>query len=119
MGVINFFMQIDSDTLAAMSESQRAIVAGRSAWATGAFAIAVLSGSAGWLLPLAQEVGRILFVHCVAHRHGRAHDPLPWHFRSTTNLGPMEISMFIALPLAVAAFLLWYAKQAQSKGLIR
>lgn len=38
---------------------------------------------------------------------------------STTNLGPMEISTFIALPLAVAAFLLWYARQAHSNGLIR
>lgn len=37
MGVINFFMQMNSDTLAAMSDSQRAIVAGRPAWATRSF----------------------------------------------------------------------------------
>ena len=41
MGVINFFMQMNADGLAAMPESQRAIVEGRPVWATGAFAIAV------------------------------------------------------------------------------
>jgi len=41
MGVMNFFMQMNPDALAAMSESQRATVASRPPWATGAFAIAV------------------------------------------------------------------------------
>ncbi len=45
VGVINFFMQMNPDVLAAYRESERAIVEGRPAWATGAFAIAVFGGA--------------------------------------------------------------------------
>jgi hypothetical protein len=37
---------------------------------------------------------------------------------STINYGAFEISMIILMPLVVAAFLIWYSKQAKSKGWI-
>ena len=37
MSVLNYFAQMDPDTLAQYSESARSIVEGRPAWATGAF----------------------------------------------------------------------------------
>src|SRR2546429_619808 len=50
MGVINFFGQMNADALAAMPKAQRAIIEGRPAWATGAFAIAVFGGALGSLV---------------------------------------------------------------------
>jgi Na+/proline symporter len=47
LGVINFFAQMNPDVLAAYRESERAIVEGRPAWATAAFAIAVFGGALG------------------------------------------------------------------------
>lgn len=55
MGVINFFVQMNADALAAMPESHRAIVEGRPAWATGGFAIAVFGGAFGCLLLLLRK----------------------------------------------------------------
>jgi hypothetical protein len=42
MGIMNFLWQMNADTLAAMPELHRSIAEGRPAWATGAFALAVL-----------------------------------------------------------------------------
>ena len=55
MGVINFFVQMNPDLLAEYRESERAIVEGRPAWATGAFAIAVFGGALGCLLLLLRK----------------------------------------------------------------
>jgi len=55
MGVINFFVQMNADALASFPESHRAIVEGRPAWATGAFAIAVFGGALGCLLLLLRK----------------------------------------------------------------
>src|SRR3990172_13059980 len=55
MGVINFFVQMNADTLASYPESHRAIVEGRPAWATGGFAIAVFGGAVGCLLLLLRK----------------------------------------------------------------
>jgi len=55
VGVINFFVQVNPDALAAYRESERAIIEGRPAWATGAFVIAVFGGALGSLLLLPQE----------------------------------------------------------------
>lgn len=63
MGVINFFVQMNSDVLAAYRESERAIVEGRPAWATGGFAIAVFGGVLGCLLLLFRKsVAYYLFI---------------------------------------------------------
>ncbi len=47
MGVINYLVQMNADALAAYPESHRAIVEGRPAWATGAFAISQFGGALG------------------------------------------------------------------------
>jgi hypothetical protein len=119
MGIINFFMQMNPAAVAAMPESQRVIVASRPAWATAAFAIAVLGGAAGCLLLLLRKsaatyllIGSLIamVVHMVPYL-GMAGPSLA--------LGPVEISIFILMPLAVAAFLIWYANRAKSWGWIR
>ncbi|MBI3563068.1 MAG: hypothetical protein HY080_15265 [Gammaproteobacteria bacterium] len=118
MGVINFFMQMNADALAAMPESQRAIIVGRPVWATAAFAIAVFGGALGcFLLLLRKPTATYLFIGSLL---GMIVHMIPYlgMTGSTIKLGPVEILMFILMPLAVAVFLIWYSKQTQSKGWI-
>ena len=115
MGVINFFVQMNPDVLAAYRESERAIVEARPVWATGAFAIAVFGGALGCLLLLLRNsaafylfVGSLLgVIVTMTHTLGAGVD-----------FGPGEILGIILMPLVVAAFLIWYSKWAGSKGWI-
>ena len=118
MGVINLFMQMNAGALAAMPEAQRAIIEGRPAWATGAFAIAVFGGALGCLLLLLRKsAAYYLFI---ASLLGMIVHMIPYlgMAGSTIDFGPFEISIYILMPLAVSAFLTWYSKQAESKGWI-
>jgi hypothetical protein len=118
MGVINFFAQMNADALASFPESHRAIVEGRPAWATGAFAIAVFGGALGcFLLLLRKSAAYYLFIASLLgviaqliHTLGIA--------RSAIDFSPLEIVMIILMPPVVAAFLIWYSKRAESKGWI-
>ncbi len=115
VGVINFFMQMNPDVLAAYRESERAIVEGRPAWATGAFAIAVFGGALGCVLLLLRKsaayylfIGSLLgVIVTMIHTLGIGID-----------FGLGEILGIILMPLVVAVFLIWYLKQAESKGWI-
>ena len=118
MGVINFFVQMNPDVLDAYRESERAIIEGRPAWATGAFAIAVFGGALGCVLLLMRKwaayyvlIASLLgVIVTMIHTLGIA--------SSAIDFSPFEIFMMILMPLVVAAFLIWYAKQAKSKGWI-
>ncbi len=115
MGVINYFVQMNPDMLAAYRESERTIIEGRPAWATGAFAIAVFGGTLGCLLLLLRKsAAYYLFIASLLgviltmiHTLGLGID-----------FGLGEILGIILMPLVVAAFLIWYSKQAESKGWI-
>ncbi len=115
MGVINFFVQMNPEMLASYRESERAIIEGRPAWATGAFAIAVFGGALGCLLLLLRKpAAYYLFIASLlgvivttTHTLGVGID-----------FGLGEILGIILIPLVVAAFLIWYSKHAQSKGWI-
>ena len=118
MGLINFFMQMNAAALAEMSASQRVIIAGRSPWATAAFAMAVFGGALCCVLLLIKKsIAVYLFgvsllgmiVHMIPYL-GMA--------SSTIKFGPAEIAMFILMPLTVAVFLIWYTKQVQRRGWI-
>ena len=118
MGVINFFVQMNADALASFPESHRAIIEGRPAWATGAFAVAVFGGALGCLLLLLRKsAAYYLFIASLLgvivqliHTLGIA--------SSTIDFSPFDILMIILMPLVVAAFLIWYPKWAESKGWI-
>src|SRR6266852_4461941 len=118
MGVINFFVQMNADALASFPESHRAIIEGRPAWATGAFAIAVFGGALGCLLLLLRKsAAYYLFI---ASLLGVIVQMIPYlgMAGSIINYGAFEISMIILMPLVVAAFLIWYSKWAERKGWI-
>jgi hypothetical protein len=118
MGGINYFMQMNADMVAAMPETHRAIIDGRPAWATGAFAIAVFGGALGCaLLLLRKSAAYYLFISSLlgvivtmSHTLGMA--------GSKIDFSPFEIVMMIVMPLVVAAFLIWYSKLSESKGWI-
>ncbi len=115
MGVINFFVQMNPGVLAVYRESERAIVEGRPAWATGAFAIAVFGGALGCLLLLLRKsaayylfiVSLLGVIVTMIHTLGVGID-----------FGLGEILGIILMPLVVAVFLIWYSKLTKSKGWI-
>ncbi len=115
MGVINYFVQMNPDVLAAYRASERAIIEGRPAWTTGAFAIAVFGGALGCLLLLLRKsaafyvfIASLLGV-IVARTHSLG---------VGTDFGLGEILGIILMPLVVAAFLIWYSKLTENKGWI-
>lgn len=116
MGVINFFTQMNTDMLASMPETHRAIIESRPAWATGAFAVAVFGGAIGCLLLLLRKsAASYLFIASLlgvivtmVHALGIV--------SSTTDFSLFEILLMILMPPVVAAFLIWYSKQAESRG---
>jgi hypothetical protein len=115
MGVINFFVQMNPEMLAAYRESERAIIEARPVWATAGFAIAVFGGTFGSLLLLLRNsAAYYLFIASLlgtivtmAHTLGIG-----------INFGFGEILGIILMPIVLAAFLIWYSKKAENKGWI-
>jgi len=118
MGIMNYFVQMNADMVASMPETHRAIIDGRPAWATGGFAIAVFGGALGCgLLLVRKSAAYYVFIASLLgvivtmiHTLGIA--------SSTIDFSSFEIFMMVLMSLVVAAFLIWYAKQAKSKGWI-
>jgi hypothetical protein len=116
LGSVNYLSQMNTDLVASMPETHRAIIEGRPAWATGGFAIAVFGGALGGLLLLLRKSAAVyLFVASLLgtivtmiHTTNIA--------RSTTDFSAVEILIMILLPLMVAAFLIWYSKYAQNRN---
>ena len=118
MGVMNFFMQMNPDSLAAYSETARALAEGRPAWATGAFATSQLGGALGCLLLLLRKsAAYYLFIASLLGVTVTVVRTLVMA-GSIIDFGPFEISGYVLMPLVVAVFLIWYSKLAESKGWI-
>ncbi len=114
MGVINYFAQMNADSLASFPELYRPIIEGRPAWATGAFAIAVFGGSLGCLLLLLRKSAA--FYVLIASLLGVIVTMM--HIFGVAGFSSFEIWIGVLMQLVVAAFLIWYSKQAESKGWI-
>ncbi len=115
MGCINFVVQMNPDVVSSYRDVEQSIIQGRPIWATVAFAIAVFGGALGCLLLLLRKsAAYYLFIASLlgvivtmTHSLGVGID-----------FGLGEILGIILMPLVVAAFLIWYSKQAESKGWI-
>lgn len=113
MGCINFLVQMNPDMVASYRESEQAIISGRPAWATVAFAIAVFGGALGCLLlMLKKSASFYLFVFSLLGVAVTMIHTLNTGF----DFGVGEIVGFILMPLAVAAFLIWYSRYVERRG---
>lgn len=118
MGSINYFMQMNADFVASMPDTHRAIIAGRPAWATAGFAIAVFGGTLGCLLLLLRRpAAYYLFITSLLGVIVTMIHTIDIAL-STINFNPFEITIMILMPLAVAALLIWYAKFVMRMGWI-
>jgi len=116
MGVINFFMQMNPEMLAAYRESERAIIEGRPIWATTGFFIAVSGGALGCVLLLLKK--KIAFYCFVVSLLGVIVTMI--HALGTgINFGPGEIAGIILMPVLMAMFLIWYSKRAEHNGWLK
>ena len=113
MGVINFFVQMNPDILTAYRESERALVEGRPAWATGAFAIAVFGGVLGALLLLLRK--SVAYYVFIASLLGAIGAQIPFLGMANFPIGALTGGL---MQLVVTAFLIWYSRRAESKGWI-
>ena len=112
MGVINYFAQMNADSLASFPESYRPIIEGRPAWATAAFAVAVFGGSLGCLLLLLKKSAA--FYVLIASLLGVIVTMM--HIFGVAGFSSFEIWIGVLMQLVVTAFLIWYSKLAESKG---
>lgn len=115
MGDVNYFVQMNADSLASFPEVYRPIIEGRPAWATAAFAIAVFGGSLGCILLLLRK--SFAFFVFTASLLGVIASMV--HIFGVAGLSSFEAWMGILMQLVVTVFLIWYSKLAESKGWIR
>ena len=115
MGCVNYFVQMNPEMLAYYRESERIIVENRPAWATAAFAVAVFGGAVGCVLLLVRRSAAfyIFIVSLIGAVFTSIHT-----LTAGVELGAGEMMGIVALPLAAAVFLVWYAKYAERKNWI-
>jgi hypothetical protein len=115
MGDVNYFVQMNADSLASFPEVYRPIIEGRPAWATAAFAIAVFGGTLGCILLLIRK--SFAFYVFTASLLGVIASML--HIFGVVGFSSFAVWMGVLMQLAVTVFLIWYSKLAESKGWVR
>ena len=115
MGCINFFVQMNPEMISSYRESEQAIIQGRPIWATVAFAIAVFGGALGCIFLILKK--SVAFYIFIASLLGVVVTTV-YTLGVGIDFGTGEIISIIFMPVAVAAFLIWYSKYAESKGWI-
>lgn len=113
MGCINFIIQMNPEMISSYRENEQAIIQGRPIWATVAFAVAAFGGALGCLLLILKK--SVAFYIFIASLLGvlatQAHT-----LSIGINFGAGELIGIVVMPVAVAAFLIWYSKYAERKG---
>ncbi len=107
MGLVNLMMQMNAGMLASMPAEQRTIVESRPGWATLAFGVGVLAGVIGCLLLFLRK-STAFPVLAVSLAAIALH--MLSYFGMSIPFGPVQVMLYIVLPIAVAGFLVWYAK---------
>jgi hypothetical protein len=110
MGCANFISQMNAENVSAMPDSYRAIVEGRPAWATAAFAIAVFGGVlGGLLLLLRRSVAYTVFIASVI---AAAVAQVPVLGMDDFPAGALIGGL---TQVVVGALLVWYSKHAADR----
>jgi len=117
MGVMNFLWQVNmsAETLATLSEAQKAIIDGRPMWVTVAFAVAVFAGVAGCLLLLLRKSLALVFL--VLSLLAVLVSMIPvFGMMGKITFTTFERLMYLVATPALAAFLIWYARRLIAAG---
>ncbi|MEK9630076.1 MAG: hypothetical protein VW455_13785 [Nitrospinota bacterium] len=112
MGVLNFFVQMDPESLAAFPEHYRPIIEGRPAWATAAFALSVFGASLGCVLLLLKKA----FALHVFYASLLGVVASMMHIFLVAGFSSFEVWIGVLIQLIVNAFLIWYSKLTENKG---
>jgi hypothetical protein len=109
---------LTAEALQALPEGQRALITGRPAWATAAYAVAVFGGVAGCLLLLIRRRAAVavlvLSLLGVLVQMGHA-----FLMADAFAVVGAAGAMLPALVLACALFEVWFARRARAKGWLR
>lgn len=112
MGAMNLGMQMSPEAMAGFPENHRAVIEARPIWATVGFGIGVIAGTLGCILLLLRK--RIAVPVFIVSLLG-----ILVTMSHVVSLGigdigfsGFEIFMTIVMPVALAVFLIWYAKKA-------
>lgn len=110
-------VMMSPDVMGAMSEVERALYENTPAWSTGMFAIAVHGGLFGTLLLLLRKALAlpVLVVSLAAVVINSAYT---WFMTDAYAVLGVGQAVFAVIILAIAAFLVWFANDAKSKGWI-
>ncbi len=112
MGVLNYFAQMNAESLDAFPEMYRPIIEGRPAWATAAFAIAVFGGTLGCiLLLLRKSTAFYVFAVSLLGVIGSM-----FHIYNVAGLNSLEVWVGILMQLLVTLFLLRFSLRANRRG---
>ena len=113
MGAANFIFQLDPEVIASYRESEQAIIRDRPIWATAGFATAVFGGTIGCiLLLLKRSLAKYLFLASLAGAILAAIHAIG----TNASFSVGEAVGILLMPVAVAAFLVWYTGFATRKG---
>lgn len=110
-------VMMSPDVMGAMSEAERALYENTPAWSTSMFAIAVHGGVLGTLLLLLRKALAlpVLVISLAAVVINSAYT---WFMTDAYAVLGAGQAVFAAIILAIAAFLVWFANDAKSKGWI-
>ncbi len=116
LGCLNFLVQIMKPEMSGLyREVEQTIIVGRPLWATAAFGFAVFGGALGCVALLLKRKASIpLFAISLLGVVGAGAHSLGVE----VDFGLGELIGIVALPVAIAVFLLWYARYSQKKGWI-
>lgn len=117
IGVATYLMSVmtSEESLAAMSEAERALFAGTPAWATGAYAIAVFGGTLASVALLLRKAWAVpLFaLSLLAILMQMAHALIGTDLLAVKGTGAAFMPVLI---IAIAVYLLWYAQGSKRLG---
>lgn len=108
-------VSMSPETLAQMTEAQRALYENVPVWATSAYAIAVNAGALGCLLLLLRKAVAlpVLVVSLAAVLVQMGHAFFMTNSIEVLGAGAVVFPLVI---IAIGAYLVWYANDARSKG---
>jgi hypothetical protein len=119
LGIVAYVTDVtmSDETMAALSEAQRALYAAQPAWVTGAYAIAVFAGLGG-SIALALRKNLAIAIFAVSLVAVIAQMFYTFAMSNTLDVMGAASAVLPTLIIVIAAGLVWFSKRASGKGWI-